>query len=119
MQERIARAIYEGRNGAKCKPWAHQPKAHREPYLLDALAAMKAMREPTEERSRSSELGAKVRKVAAQLSVERFNGWANPLVSDLVDAADFLEGKKPIQDSSDAVLSLDAEISIAEGGKDG
>lgn len=119
MQERIARAIYEGRNGAKCKPWAYQPAAHREPYLSDALAAMKAMREPTEERSRSSELGAKVRKVAAQLSVERFNGWANPLVSDLVDAADFLEGKTPMNESSEAVLSADAEISIAEGGKDG
>lgn len=47
LQERIAKAIYEGRNGARCKPWAHQPKAHREPYLIDALAAMKAMRDPT------------------------------------------------------------------------
>jgi len=48
MIERVARAIYEGRNGSGCKPWAHQPKAHQEPYLKDARAAIEAMREPTE-----------------------------------------------------------------------
>lgn len=49
MQERVARAIYEGRNGRKCVPWARQPEAHKEPYRADALAAMEAMREPTQE----------------------------------------------------------------------
>lgn len=48
MIERVARAIYEGRNGSGCKPWAHQPKGHQEPYLKDARAAIEAMRSPTE-----------------------------------------------------------------------
>ena len=52
MIERVARAIYEGRNGSGCKPWAHQPKAHQEPYLKDARAAIEAMREPTPEMER-------------------------------------------------------------------
>lgn len=47
LTERIARAIYEGRNGHGCKPWSHQPKAHKYPYLMDALVALKAMRTPT------------------------------------------------------------------------
>ena len=45
--EDAARAIYEGRNGHGCKPWAHLPKVHREPYLSDACAAIKAMRPAT------------------------------------------------------------------------
>ncbi len=48
MIERVAKAIYEDRNGAGCKPWSHRPIAHRRPYLDDARAALKAMREPTE-----------------------------------------------------------------------
>lgn len=55
--ERAARAIYEGRNGKGCKPWSLQTKAHKEPYLHDAKAALAAgigggvvvPREPTEE----------------------------------------------------------------------
>lgn len=49
MIERVARAIYEGRNGPGAKPWASQPKVHRAFYLLDAHAAIEAMREPTEQ----------------------------------------------------------------------
>lgn len=45
--EEVARAIYEGRNGTGCKAWSRLPKAHREPYILDALNAVHAMREPT------------------------------------------------------------------------
>lgn len=48
MIERAARAIYERRNGAGCKPWSLQTKAHKAPYIDDAKAAIKAMREPTE-----------------------------------------------------------------------
>lgn len=48
MQERIARAIYEGRNGARCVPWHRQPHAHKAPYQADAIAVMKAMLEPTD-----------------------------------------------------------------------
>lgn len=42
VQEPIARAIYEGRNGKGCKPWAHLPDAHKKPYLDDATNAMEA-----------------------------------------------------------------------------
>lgn len=44
MVETIGKAIYEGRNGPKCKPWAHQPKSHQEPYLVDAVNALNAAR---------------------------------------------------------------------------
>lgn len=103
MCERIAIALY----GLNYEPhdWVAESEGLRVIYRRRALAAMNALHEPTEECRRSSELGAKVRRVAAQLSSERFNGWANPLVADLVDAADFLEGKKPIQDSSGAAPS--------------
>lgn len=47
MVERVARAIYEKRNGRGCTPWNHQSHAHRAPYLVDACAAIEAMREPT------------------------------------------------------------------------
>ena len=45
--EEVARAIYEARNGPRCNPWSWQPKSHQEPYLADAKAAIKAMREPS------------------------------------------------------------------------
>ncbi|MDQ0506002.1 hypothetical protein [Xanthobacter agilis] len=47
MQERIARSIYESRNGVGCRAWPSLPKAHKAHYIVDALAAMKAMREAT------------------------------------------------------------------------
>lgn len=43
MIERVARAIYEGRNGRGCKPWGNLPGAHKEPYLKDAQAAITAL----------------------------------------------------------------------------
>jgi hypothetical protein len=49
MQERVARAIYEGRNGRGCAPWGRLPGSHKAPYLADALAAMEAMRGPTKD----------------------------------------------------------------------
>lgn len=45
--EEVARAIYEGRNGSGCKAWARLPKAHKQPYVLDALNALHEMRTPT------------------------------------------------------------------------
>lgn len=42
MVEVAARAIYEGRNGKGCKPWSLQTKAHKDPYILDATAALTA-----------------------------------------------------------------------------
>lgn len=48
MVETVARAIYEGRNGAGCRPWSRLPRSHREPYLGDARAAILALREPSE-----------------------------------------------------------------------
>lgn len=47
MREKIARAIYEKRNGRGAVSWAHRPASHREPYLLDADAALGALAEPT------------------------------------------------------------------------
>jgi hypothetical protein len=52
MVSRVAKRIYEKRNGAGCKPWGRLPPAHRDPYLGDAMAAIEAMREPTEEMKR-------------------------------------------------------------------
>ncbi|KAB2674873.1 hypothetical protein [Brucella tritici] len=47
-----AKAIYESRNGARCKPWSQLPQSHQAPYLDDAEAARKsffaALQEPTE-----------------------------------------------------------------------
>lgn len=34
----------------------------------------------------------KITKVAAQLAAERFGGWSNPLVVDLINASTFLLG---------------------------
>ena len=48
MVERVAKAIYEKRNGQGCRPWSRQPSAHKFPYIEDARAAIEAMREPTE-----------------------------------------------------------------------
>jgi hypothetical protein len=47
MVECVGKAIYEERNGAGCKPWAHLTRSHQGEYLGDARAAMAAMREPT------------------------------------------------------------------------
>lgn len=48
MIERVARAIYESRNGAGCWPWSRQNAAYQKPYLHDARAAIEAMRIPTQ-----------------------------------------------------------------------
>lgn len=45
MVERVARAIYEGRNGAGCVPWSRRSGDHKAPYLADARAAIEAMRD--------------------------------------------------------------------------
>lgn len=42
LQERIAKAIYESRNGHGCKPWTKLPIAHKAPYMADAQAALDA-----------------------------------------------------------------------------
>jgi hypothetical protein len=41
--EALAKAIYEGRNGKGCRAWGSLPQSHRNPYLTDAHAAVKAM----------------------------------------------------------------------------
>lgn len=47
MVERVARAIYEVRNGAGCTPWSRRETAHKEPYRKDACAAIASLRDPT------------------------------------------------------------------------
>jgi hypothetical protein len=41
-EEAVAKAIYEGRNGAACKFWKLITEAHKAPYLADASAAIAA-----------------------------------------------------------------------------
>lgn len=43
MVETVARKIYERRNGHGCKSWSRLPKAHQEPYIGDAEAAIAAL----------------------------------------------------------------------------
>lgn len=44
-------------------------------------------------------------RVAAQLATERIQGWANPFVVSLVNAASFLRDEPAPVDTGDAVLS--------------
>lgn len=96
MQERIARALY----GLSYEPrdWATESDDLRSLYCRRALAAMKAMREPTA-----------VMKLAG---IDGGPGIRNQ-DGDMEDALN--------EDDFVAVWTsaLDAEISIAEGGKDG
>ena len=43
LREAVARAIYEARNGAGCKPWSLNTKQHKAPYQGDADAAIRAI----------------------------------------------------------------------------
>ncbi len=43
LREKIARAIYEDRNGNGAKPWSLQTKSHRAPYIVDAAAALRVI----------------------------------------------------------------------------
>lgn len=47
----------------------------------------------------------KLERVAAQLSVERIQGWGNPLVVDIMDAVRRLRKETPKADTGEAVLS--------------
>lgn len=44
---RIAKAIYEGRNGKGATPFERLTRSHQSPYVEDALAALKILREPS------------------------------------------------------------------------
>ncbi len=48
MVERVAKAIYIGRNGGGVAPWGRLPLAHKAPYIVDARIAIQTMRKPTE-----------------------------------------------------------------------
>lgn len=41
--ERVARAIYEKRNGFGCRAWSRLPDLHKAPYRQDAEAAILAL----------------------------------------------------------------------------
>lgn len=45
MLTNIAKAIYESRNGPGAKPWAHLPASYKAPYMMDAEAAERVVRE--------------------------------------------------------------------------
>lgn len=40
--EKVARAIYDGRNGRGARAWASLPRSHQSPYFSDARAAIAA-----------------------------------------------------------------------------
>lgn len=44
LVEVMARAIYEKRNGHGCTPWSIRNRAHKDPYICDATAALSAIR---------------------------------------------------------------------------
>lgn len=73
--EQIAKAIYERRNGARCHPWSKQPNSHQEPYLMDAEAALEAMREPTMAMEDSG------------FDVYRVSGYVGEIYRVMIDAA--------------------------------
>ena len=98
MLERVARAIYEDRNGAGCVPWSRRPEAEKRPYLSDALAVMNAMREPTLAMCQSMPSLPAIHAVD-DLPLKHA-GWR---MGD-------------IQNLKRWRAALDAEISIAEGG---
>ncbi|MFG1331227.1 hypothetical protein V5F41_08220 [Xanthobacter autotrophicus] len=101
MQERIARAIYEGRNGAGCVPWSRRDRAHKAPYLSDAIAVMKAMREPTPTMSLAAD-DAVVEQYAEHPEWEEAKDMAEGLIPTRIWAA-----------------MLSHEIAAAEEAKDG
>lgn len=43
LQERIAKAIYENRNGRGSVAWAHRSSEHKRPYMEDARVALEVM----------------------------------------------------------------------------
>ncbi len=47
----------------------------------------------------------RLRNVAAVLASERIQGWGNPLVLSLTEAADFLDGRETQEDDGAVVLS--------------
>lgn len=45
LKEKIARAIYEARDGSGCKSWSLLTRAHRLPYIMDGQSALRAIEE--------------------------------------------------------------------------
>ena len=89
MIERVARAIYEKRNGAGCVPWSRRDGAHKAPYLSDARAAIEATREPTEDMiSKVAGLGFEGGVVASHDRRRSFRGGARVMVRGAVDIGD-------------------------------
>lgn len=75
--------------------WNEHRRDGQSEYIRADLAAPSA---PAE----GHRIAAKIREVAAQLSAKRMQGWANPLVSVLVDAANYLEPAQPKSVRGDA-----------------
>lgn len=48
MVERMARAIYDARNGPGATPFWRSGRSQKQAYISDALAALRELREPTE-----------------------------------------------------------------------
>lgn len=85
MVERVARAIYESRNGAGAIPWSRRDGAHKAPYLSDAHAAIEAMREPTDAMKRIG-----VDDILNGPGISAYPGWPELVASRhrlMIDAA--------------------------------
>lgn len=85
MVSRMAKAIYEKRNGHGCKPWGQLPHDHQRPYLDDARAALTAAKVLSE--------AARIAAVNTQLPA-----WGEPplyekLWEAMIDAA-LAEGER-------------------------
>jgi hypothetical protein len=44
LAQKIARAVYEDRNGPGCVPWIRVGNAHQAPYIRDGWAAVRVVR---------------------------------------------------------------------------
>lgn len=80
-------------------------------YRLSAQAALTILEQEGWQRvPEGSDKHAKaVEAVAAQLSVERIQGWSNPLVVSLMDAVKFLRNEPESQDAGAAMISAGEE----------
>jgi hypothetical protein len=77
MIERVAKAIYEKRNGAGCVWWVRLPNSHKDPYRADARAAIGAMKEPTD---------AMMQALHEAMFVDKYDATDQPMLGAGIEA---------------------------------
>lgn len=94
LVERMARAIYEQRNGYGCTPWNIRSRSHRDPYLADAAASLRAI----------EEAGAVV--VPKEATGEMEEGCCDAMANGLIVDGDYVEfGGDAAQQAWSAMLA--------------